>query len=491
MMSSRIMKDVKSFLKIFPFVVIIFAAYTIVEWVNFNYILTPQKKFALEILVLMADAFLLNAVAIAMLPSLVMKDRKAKGIFEILVDSFASLPKVIISYFFLILLTQVAFEASQSSPIPALIVLVFFIWSPYFVAFEQFAEPTPAKGEDDEEDAIDPFDEGGYLERPGTFFAKKNVWHLGMLRSIEFTSKNASLAISVVFVIWLIRVIPELLIGLTMNTNSSFSAVVLQVLATCLGAVLVNMFVVKSIFRSLEPAQREELAFTFKDYDPKVDADIFMISAPNGIRVAVLCLLVIFTTVVWSERRIQLGSFPEGMSFTVDHVEKNSTELQLKIKLEDPNSKFRWLEPRRFRFLGIDPEEKKKEAETEEADLQKEEIAKNDKNVDLDPSSVGKSEVTKKEPSFESILKMLNEKLIAPSRIVVYDDKKNVIKEGQVSPRSEPLLLVLVFPLKENIAKKPNSLYEISYINPFGMKQVLLTFNEGSFQNIIGKSFIP
>ena len=487
MIAKKFGKEITGFLSILPMGAILFIVYLVGEWFDFYTILTPQKRFLIEAVILIADSFFINAIAVFFVPLLMFGDQHKVAPFKALAKSFSFLPKVIISYFVLMLFAQFAFEVSQSSPIPALIVLVFFIWAPYFVALEQFADQTPAE-EDDDEDSnfLDPFDEQGFTERPKTLFSKKSVWQLGFIRSLEFTSKNASLAISIVFILWLVKVIPELLIGLTLDVNSSFSAVVLQVLTTCLGALFMNMYIVSAIFRALEPAQRSELYEPLSEDLKKKQPEI-IISSPNGIRVAVLCLLVIFTTAIWSEQKIQLRSFPEGLSFTVNEFSKKDREVVFKLEIIDLKGKFRWFEPSRFRFLVIDPKDKLKEKTAVEGNA----AEKGKAVVEGASAAATPVPVPSFAGAFAPILKLLAEKLVTPSRVVVYDQGGKVIPERQYSPRDEKLKIVLAFPIRDEKKGKAPILYELSYLNPFGLKQVLLTFSEESGQGIVGKSIVP
>lgn len=471
MPTPKLIKELKGFMMILPFALIVFLVYCGVEWFNFNNILDSQKRFTLEATILFADAYLINVVSLMLLPGLLFGERIKTNLSKVILNSINQMPKVLLSYFLLMALTQFSFEVSQSSPIPALIVLVLFIWAPYFVSLEQFAEQKlddEIKIEDEDFDSIDPFDDAVFVEKPKTLFSNKPAWRMGFSRSLEFTSKNTALSLSVVFVIWLVRVVPELLIGLTMDVNSNFNAVLLQVAATCLGAVFLNMFILSALFRGLEPAQRTELVHTFGD-EYKDKQLPFIITSPNGIRISILCLLVIFTAAIWSEKRIQVNSFPSDLSFKIEDYQDRQDEVVFKIEIKDEASKLRWLNPNRFRFYVVGSDDKK--------DKGKEEKAPENKQQE-DP---------KNNETFQALIKMLNEKLVPPSRVVIYNSENKIIPIDQVSPRNEALKIVMAFPLKANLKGSNNSLYEFSYLNPFGLKQVLLTFSKESGVSLIGR----
>lgn len=483
MLKNSFLKELGLFLRVLPFGLIVFAVYAIIEWCKFSYILSNQKRFLLDTVMVFADSFLINAVGIIMMPVLLLQSPPNKNIFSVFLSSFSTLPKIILSYFFLMILTQFSFEVSQSSPIPALIVLVLFIWAPYFVSMEQFADQHIAEKEVDEDDfnSLDPFDDGGFVEKPRTFFAQKQPWRIGFGRSIEFTSKNSSLALSIVFVIWLVRVIPELIVGLTLDTNKSFDALLIQSAISVLGAILVNLAIFRTIFKGLEPTQRIELLHAFGP-EMKEQMNPIVVSTPNGARITVLCLLVIFTTAIWSEKRIQVGSFPSHAKIVVRDYQERTKEIVVKFELTDEETSFRWFNPERFRFYQINP-----------ADKESKTAAPNEGAKTLDQSAEGAPKEKTPNTSLERLVTLLKEKLINPSRAVVYNTENKVLQPFEYAPRSGTLKLVIAFPVKtskEDADSKNHTgkdLYEISYLNQFGLKQVLLTFSKESGPSLIGR----
>ena len=491
MLKNSFLNDFKLFLRILPFGAIVFAVYALIQWFKFSYILTNQKRFLLDTLMVFADSILINAVCILIVPPLLLSKYPKQGLFSVFFSSLVSLPKVVLSYFFLMVLTQFSFEISQSSPIPALIILVLFIWAPYFVSMEQFAlqESQDKEIDEDELNNFDPFDESLYTEKPKTFFSNKQPWRIGFSRSLEFTSKNSSLALSIVFVIWLVKVIPELIVSLTLDTNTSYQAHIIQSAITAIGAIIVNIAVFRTLFKGLEPAHREELLHTFgQEYKEFINPAV--ISVPNGARITVLCLLVIFTTAIWSEKKIQVGSFPKEAKLIVSDYKAKEGEIVLKLEIQDEISKFRWFMPERFRFYEINPEKTKKEKEAENGEQKKDQKQEDQKPTDL---NVSENKLEPENDSLKKLVAILKEKLVNPLRLVVYDQEGKVLEPYQYSPRGGVLKVVLAFPVeavkqkKEVGGKVIKNLYEISYLNQFGIKQVLLTFSEDSGESLIGK----
>ncbi len=467
LMNRTLLQTIRETLHLLPMGVPVLIIYLIGEWYKFNYQLLPNQRFVIDFSILLGDAVLLHAIALWYLSGMLWKKRGSFSKVGSLLHSVSSAPKVLLSYMGLMLFTQLSFDIFQASPLPIFFILIFFIWAPYLCSFEFFARTLSEQEIEEEEALFESLDEVSYNDIPKRLITRKTWWHLGYLRSIEFTSSKGILALSIVFLLWLVRIVPELFVALSFSPYQSFIAHSIQVFFSWSLGMFVHLTIIKSIYFSLHPEQRDEFDADEKPEGPK---DIF--SNPVGIRLSILCILVLFVTMVWSERRFQSEGFPESAVRTLESVRFSEEEVILEIKMLDKDQGLRWFHPSRLRLLEISPEEAKK----------REDKRTSEKNTsEKDPAS------NKNEDSLTQLIRMMSEKVSSPNRYVVYDTGNDTrgarLEEYQISPRKEEIAVITAFPVRKHADSKTEPLYEISYVNPFGYKEVLFTFKRKAFES--------
>jgi hypothetical protein len=455
-MNRTLMQTIQDTYRIAPMGLAVLVLYLVGEWFKFHFPLEPQKRFLIDFSILLGDACLLHAITIKYLSGILRKKRGEFSNFESIFHGVRTVPKVLLSYMGLMLFTQLSLDIFQSSPLPIFFILIFFIWAPYICSFEFFARTVSEQEIEEEDSLLESLDESNYHDIRKRLVTRKSWWQLGYLRSIEFTTSKGSFALSIIFLIWLVRIIPELLIDLSFDPNTSFTSSAIQVVLSWMTGMFVHLTIIKTILFSLQPEQREEL-----ESDTKLESPSDMFGNPVGIRVSILCILVLFTTMLWSERRFQSDTFPEFAVRSLVDVQFSDEELVLEVEIIDPDQKLRWLSPSRFRLLESSPEEVKKREE-------KKKERRADKKADApDP--------------FEVLISMMNETLVPPNRFVLYDKDRNLIPAHQLSPRDEGTVVVLAFPIRRHADKDIEPLYEVSYVNAFGYKEILFTFKKKGY----------
>lgn len=468
--------------------------YLLGEWFKFNYQLPSNQRFLIEFSILLGDAVLLHAIALWYLSHKVWKKRGPFNLFQSLFNSVSTLPKVLLSYMGLMLFTQMSLDIFQSSPLPVFFILIFFIWAPYICSFEFFAR-TLSEQEIEEEDAMyESMDETTYQEIPRRIITRKTWWHLGYLRSIELTSSRGTLALSVIFLLWLLRIIPELFVGLSSQPHESYLAHAVQITLTWLAGIFVHLSIVKTIYSTLPVEQRAEF-----DADEKLEGPKDIFANPIGIRLSILSILVLFTTMLWSEKRFQSEVFPEYAVRKLESVKFSDEEMILEMKITDADQALRWFHPSRFRLLELSAEDaKKREEELKQAEEKRtakkektEKVTKDEKTAEKDDSAKdldqketqkGEEKSSRKADPFAALVRMINEKVEQPNRYVVYDDKRVRLEDYQIAPRKEEVSVVVAFPIRKHADNTAQPLFEVSYVNPFGYKEVLFTFKKKAFE---------
>ncbi len=448
------------------------------EKVKFYQVLSPRNIFLLDSLVIFVDALLISTIVAEFMSQkrlsfkkeleVVLDDKseidnknnislRVLNTFKLLIPTLATLPKVLISYFLLVFFTQASLSLFEASPVPLLFLLVFFVWAPYFVAYERFAKELTKQDKEDE--VIDFFDEGSEVIPPKRMFSGMSWWKLGFSRSIEFTSRNLSLSVSLVLSIWLAKVLPELLSTLIGDPLSDFKAVIFSnVLGWFLGLYL-HIFTVRTIFNKLEPEEKDELSLLLKTKSPKVDLSY---TPPFGVRTSVLISLALCCSFLWWERQIQIGGLSKAAQFKVLEVQSNEKELVLTLEITDELRKLRWFSPSRLRLFESKP-----------VVSEKENIPEKVEEASKPTNPLGTPQIN----STADIMRLLSEELEPPARYSVTDLNNKTLSAYQISPRAEPIKIIVAFPIKKRAKEASAPLYELSYLSIVGFKEVLYTFS--------------
>ncbi len=464
----------KGFKALLPVGVLSLIGILVGEWIKNHYILEPKQNFLIEASSLFLDAYVLN-YSIHWFLNRKLKKSNSEDTSNFIIrflDPLISLPKVFLSYFLLLICTQVSLSFFEASPFPILFLLVFFIWAPYLVGFEYFAKAMP---EDDLEADFDPFEEGASLPPPKLFMGKAS-WRIGFNRSIDFATKNLSLSVALVFAIWIGRVLPELISLLLGDPMIHFRVIFIQKVLEWSCDMYLHAYVVWVLFSRLEPEERDELRVEKREIPTKVTLTYV---PPFGLRIPVLAVIVLSVTVLWSERKVQLGGIPIGESIEVIDAKIAEREVVFKLSVEDEKSMLRWFRPERLRLL---------ENPSSRSSLDKKPtIGVNNlpvENKEPDTDKVEEKDVVKKEVSEKSLEMLLlrREDLIEASRFRVTNSKGEEVESYQISPRSDKLELFIAFPIKKRSIKAIPPVYELSYLSILGFKDPVYTFSQSSKQ---------
>lgn len=435
------------------------------EWFKNNYILEPRQHFIIEASTLFLDAYVLNYSVHWFLNKKMegQANFKSPNLFSCLANPLISLPKVFLSYFLLLVCTQVSLNFFEASPFPILFLLVFFIWAPYIVGYEYFSKPMP---EEELEDDFDIFDESSSFP-PQKLFMGKASWRIGFNRSIDFATKNLSLSVALVFAIWIGKVFPEFISLLFGDPMVDFKVIVVQKLLEWTSDMYLHSYIVWVLFSRLEPEERDELTIEKREIPAKVSLTY---TPPFGLRMPVLAVIVLSVTILWSERKVQLGGIPNGEKIEIREVKIGEGEIVFKLEVQDEKSKLRWFRPERIRLL---------ENPSTVVNLEK---GENKPAATLPEETIPETKETKKDVSERSLEMLLlkREELVEASRIKISTSNGEAIETYQISPRSDALEVLIAFPIKKRASTAIPAVYELSYLSILGFKDPIYTFSDTS-----------
>ncbi|MBP9838272.1 MAG: hypothetical protein KBC84_06120 [Proteobacteria bacterium] len=420
------------------------------SYVNLFFPLNYQQSFLLGAINLCVVTWLLVAV---MLFSIKKIQGQAMDWKIIAIDAVIVMPKVIISYAFLVLII-LSFAA-----LPFLLFFVLFLfWAPFYSAAELAIKKNPVEDEEDDDEQSDLFSDTEedipFVKRKLTFFENKPIWDLGFSRSTNFVSKYYLITIALIMLIWISMILPRAIAVKLGGIYLSYPYVVIEVfLSFALYAIILCIASVSFLMAHPKEAFKE---FGIDEKNENFQKLSQTKVARNKSRLLVFfCLLLvgIFATgPVW-KFFINQRTAPASLVTTVEKIEVNEKQLILNVILKDDSNLFRWLEPTSFRLEVEDenyvmPEKEKDLSQIEDALL----------SLQLENTDFNK--------------------LIVPDRVMAYSLKNEgsslvlneELGEDNFAPHQGDIKIAVSFPnrLKDKAKKTKFSLYHLSIIGDKG-----------------------
>ena len=356
------------------------------------------------------------------------------------------LPKILLSYalVFSVLLVSI--------PVPPFVLLVlFFVWAPFFCAGERFAdqEVLEKDKEEDDEEGLSFFD-FGFADRATqlrSMFSHKSLFEFGFARSMQLVGRNASVTLQLVVLVWTAAVVPNAIIVLFSGVHTGFEPVALSMIISSLSDTFVLMLVAASFCMLIPVAAQREI-----EIDKKIES--LLIDSPYPSRVnlqsrplalAIVVGIATAASVIWVDA-IQRGQeMPEEIKPISVQAEIVGEQLMVTLSLKDPNYRFRWFEPTAF-------------------------------SVNYGEESAKKQDSKSSPPTDESADSTEEEKgVTSPLRFKAFQEDGSEIEEEPFTPFYGTLKMVLYFKIPER-AEKNNSV-AFSY----GRKDPRILF-EGPFR---------
>lgn len=390
------------------------------SYLDLNFTLTDQQQFLLFAFTVAISAWVLMTTLILSVEWL----RGAEPDFEVAaIRALRAMPKVVLSYFALFAL--VFFGAVILRPLVLFAIL--FIWAPFFCAGEVFA---PAKREDDEDDATEMEIEDGerlYIPRP-RWFVSLPPWDLGFARSMMFSVQNFAFTIQFGLLLWVTSVAPLALAVLVSGYHLQFFGLAIRVIAAAIGLQYV-LFSASVAFLQLLPKEgAEELGLVRPEGRSGLrSAKLRRQNALAFILLSFIGLASSYVVFNWMDRQFDI---PESVVVRSEAVKVENGQLVVSIRLDDPEYRYHWLEPRLFR-LRITPEGR----------------------ADALPAPIPESE-RDATPNKLAPPPPPPTTLWEPDRVMAYDDKGEVIPEDETSPRRGGLAIAAHLGMPDSFGEK-------------------------------------
>ena len=373
------------------------------SYLDLNFALTDQQQFLLFAVTVAISGWVLMTTFILSVEWL----RGNEPDFEVAaIRALRAMPKVVLSYFALFAL--VFFGAIILRPLVLFAIL--FLWAPFFCAGEVFA---PVRANDDDRETAEMEIEDGerlYLPRP-RWFVSLPPWDLGFARSMMFSVQNFAFTVQFGLLLLVSSVVPLALAILVGGYHLQFFGLAVRVVsaAVCLQCVLFSGAV--AFLQLLPKEAADELGITPSEGKPAA------VRRDGSHRRSALAFLLLagigslssYAVFNWMERQFDI---PESVTVQSDGVQVINGQVVVRIRLDDAEYRYHWLEPELFR-LRIIPEGL---AEALPAPVTEQEAA--------DDAARAKAAQTVRPPRV----------LWQPDRVMAYDEKDGVIAEGETAP---------------------------------------------------------
>ena len=304
-------------------------------WISQNRALVPEELFISSLMLLFADAWLMCACGMF---AFELARREQPIVGRLIQRSLLLLPKVFLSYAILVVVL------AASAVYPLLIAFsIFFFWAPVFVIGELFSKPIQFR-DDDEETYID--EEGEVATRRKEYlFSGQSIISLGFGRSIGLVIAQMPLTIELLVLFISAKLIPAAVLRLLSGPFPAPLAQSVEVFSsnTLLGLLLVTA---GTAFTALLPKQaREEVALGRADERVKLHRPW-----PFGSAI-ILFVLSPLTVLCWfylQSSAVKQSDLPQEVVVTSVDTAREGETLIWRVRLEDTQYQFRWLEPEHF-----------------------------------------------------------------------------------------------------------------------------------------------
>ncbi|MCC6954904.1 MAG: hypothetical protein IT290_12375, partial [Deltaproteobacteria bacterium] len=317
----------------------------IVSYITFRYPLAQHEWFLIFVAVFVAEAWLLNSAFMftfeKLNPALPRKGQLA-------IRALHLLPKVLLSF----TVVTALFVASGFFPILVILSLA-FVWAPFFVAGETFGKEIVKDPDADE--GYDADDEAFGAPKEEFSFSSQSLWQIGLGRSFVFSVTNISLTLELVILFSIVKIGPVALLTLLKgDASSAVFPVIDGALPTFLSTFLLSAMTYLFLLH-LPRAAREELSlprFTEEEQMLRRNQKPHPLIIMVGVPLSILAYWVVL-------REVQReGVIPPAAQLTVESIRRDGDTLIWKVRLEDSQRQFRWLDTEDFLLVASPKAEK-------------------------------------------------------------------------------------------------------------------------------------
>lgn len=382
---------------------------------HFVYQLPPAASATvlIEMLLFVVRSWLILVIAVYFL-----RNRDSLAVRQIWIQAFKNIPKV----FFCYLIVSVILWVSITVP-PGLLLVIFLVWAPVFCAFEIYAPQND--GEDVKNDSLetnnDPDEFRTVLDQPNGYFSYKGAFELGIVRSVQYASRNMGLSFKVLLITIVSSLLPQAIIVAIFNPSGSEVGEFIPALSSYPFEVLGLAWGIAVFCFSLPPEALEEISLVLpadKSFEERCkNLWKWRLKRSNWLY-SLLLLSCLWSFPVLLQYEKSHYRIPESVNFDVIAVERKQEGLIIDAEIEDSKHNFRWFKRELF-WLMVDGTESK-EAVT--------------------PS---KSEITKKKATVFPI-----------GWATLRDDDDQLISIDKIYDSRGSFKLRLFFPLRDSIPKK-------------------------------------
>ncbi len=267
---------------------------------------------------------------------------RAESLVTTGIHALHNLPKILISYVILIMLTLLGVVLA-----PLMCFVVFFIWAPFFCVGELFM-PDQVVSRDE--------DDYGWDDEPAEpdqqrVFAQRGILELGFGRSIALASRNLAPTLQVASLFWFVATVPGALVALFFGPKISLACQLLQVSLTSL-AMMFAMGAVSAIFLDLLGKEaRLELKLPLET--PAAPAGFGPHRRPLRFdRMFLVMMVLVFVAAIatWFQHRVDelQRVIPADTAIETGGAVVEGQRIAVTLKISDPVTELRWLDPNQF-----------------------------------------------------------------------------------------------------------------------------------------------
>ena len=424
--------------------------------------LTPRDAFLIIVLDMGAKTWLL--VTVMLLCIITLQGRRA-SVFQIGQRALISMPKVIMSCVFLMMIAAAFFLAPWMY-----IFILFLMWAPIFCATEITAKSFREEDADDEADFEDPGSvvASSLRQRPLRYFADRPIWDLGFARSIHFAANRANfivtLQLALMFLVAL--TVPLAFVVSIAGYYHSFGWVVLESFLSFFTFAMVLGTAGAAFLRLLPKSAIEEIGIVDEQWTAQV-LDKPLRFHGRIFPFFLLALLGGIATKGTIDYIIVNNTKPPTLVSHLESVNFNPKQVVISLKLEDKKNLFRWLSPLSFQLELIpDLASVPEAAKAAPAPVPSPAAA-------AAPAAPEKNDASKADakPEKEPVL-------LEPQRAMPYAPDGTALPEETFVPYDKPLRLVLYFenPLKPEQSK---GRYILHYVPVIGESEAFISGHFG------------
>ncbi len=307
-------------------------------------LLDDKNLFLVEVLSYLLNAWLLMGLTIFTICKL---RGEVVTIKHIWLQALKTMPKVGLSYVVLMSFVVLSIQIP-----PGLLLLVYLVWAPIICALEQCAVEEDVDNSErrmDMEPRPRVLDEE--LEVKLTYFQRKSIFDLGLVRSARFAGINFRDSIFYIIIVWAINVIPIGLFSLFYPVGAGgVSELFILVFVSILEVGVLSGAVLSLVLLMPKDAQAE-LGFkeppNLKRLFPDRDKPLFRLSGSRN-KLAIICVIALFCTVLILNSLANQRQYPDTAIAEMKYAQIDGDDFKVAVVIEDLEENFRWFDKNNF-----------------------------------------------------------------------------------------------------------------------------------------------